>query len=210
MKPSFKDLITPSEEVIDKYIDKFNNDERYYLADNSISRLFDKFPENKELEDILLKISVINDLYSTNIFATFLMAKHIQLLQIDEDLRLADSTLVNRIATGHGIKKSKNTGDRNFYSFATKYCSWHNRDNYPIFDDFVERVLKAYRDRDKFSKFKNEDLRSFEKLKVIISDFKIFYQLNRHGLKQIDKFLWVYGKEKFPKNYSTKQVDILF
>jgi len=58
-----KDLNTPTNELVDEYIDKFNNDERYFLADNAIIKLFEKFPENKKIEDILLKISVINDLY---------------------------------------------------------------------------------------------------------------------------------------------------
>ena len=34
----------------------------------------------------ILKISVINDLYSTNIFSTFNLAKHIKRLNIDNDL----------------------------------------------------------------------------------------------------------------------------
>ncbi len=194
-------LLTPSDVLIDQYLNKFNNDERYSLADNAIIKLFEKFPNNTYLEDILLKISVINDLYSTNIFATFNMAKHIQSLRIDNDLKANDPSVVNRIATGHGVKNSKTDEDRNFYSFATKYCSWHNRNNYPIFDNFVEKVLKAYRDNDNFSNFSNADLRSYEKLKKIFSDFKTFYNLNKHDLKQIDKFLWIYGKETFPKNY---------
>lgn len=194
-------LLTPSDPLIDQYIKKFNCDERYYLADNTISKLFEKFPYNNDLEDILLKISVINDLYSTNIFATFNMAKHIQSLQIDKDLESNDPSLVNRIATGHGIRKPKSIGDRNFYSFATKYCSWHNRDNYPIFDDFVEKILIAYRDQDNFSEFENEDLRLYEKLVKIFSEFKFFYGIDNHDLKQIDKFLWMYGKERFPKKY---------
>ena len=196
-----ENMLIPSDQLIDQYINKFNSDERYYLADNTITKLFEKFPYNNDLEDILLKISVINDLYSTNIFATFNMAKHIQSLQIDKDLEVNDPSLVNRIATGHGIKKSKTNGDRNFYSFATKYCSWHNRDNYPIFDDFVEKVLKAYRDYSKFSKFTNTELRSYEKLKGIFSDFKQYFNITKHDLKQIDKFLWMYGKECFPKKY---------
>lgn len=51
------ELETPTNELVDLYIDKFNNDERYLLADQAIINLFEKFPENKKLEDILLKIS---------------------------------------------------------------------------------------------------------------------------------------------------------
>jgi len=56
------DLKLPTNDLIDEYVNKFYADERYYLADNAIIKLFEKFPENKNLDDILLKISVINDL----------------------------------------------------------------------------------------------------------------------------------------------------
>ena len=60
------------------------------------------------------------------------MASHIQQLEIDNYLISADATVVNKIALGHGIPKPKRNGDKNFYSFATKYCNWHNKDAYPL------------------------------------------------------------------------------
>lgn len=188
---------SPSTELISRYIKKFNNDERYYPADQAIIKLFNAFPENKNLEDILLKISVINDLYSTNIYATFIMAKHIKQLKIDEELRKGDPNLVKEIATGHDIRTNKNNKEIKFYSFATKYCNWHNQDQYAIYDSFVEKILLAYRHKDNFSDFKNADLKNFKKFKGVINDFVNFYDLDHHNLKEIDKFLWIYSKELF-------------
>ncbi len=194
-------LLTPTNKLISKYIDKFNNDERYFNADQAIIKLFSAFPDNKKLEDILLKISVINDLYSTNIFSTFKMAKYIQGLKIDNGLKKGDPNIVKIISTGHKIKSTKNKKELNFYSFATKYCNWHNQDSYAIYDSFVKKVLMAYKRKDNFSSFKETDLKDFLKFKKIISDFKTFYKLTGHDLKKIDKFLWIYGKEKFPAKY---------
>ena len=196
-----KSLQTPTNDLLDEYIAKFNNDERYYLADQAIIKLFEAFPENKQLEDILLKISVINDLYSTNIFGTFIMAKHIQGLDIDKDLETGNPDLVNKIASGHEIRSNKTNKEINFYSFATKYCNWHNRDDYAIYDSFVEKVLLAYKKRDNFSEFKKGELKDFRKFKSVIMDFADFYNLTRRNLKEIDKFLWVVGKEMFSTNY---------
>jgi len=195
------DLQTPTNDLIEEYLNKFKDYERYYLADQAIINLFEKFPENRKLEDILLKISVINNLYSTNIFGTFIMAKHILKLQIDNALRAGDPKVVNNIATGHGIPKPKGNGDRNFYSFATKYCNWHNKDNYPIYDRFVQKILLAYREKDAFSDFNNSDLKDFSKFKQIIADFISKYSLTGHTLKEIDKFLWIYGQTLFPSKY---------
>ena len=192
---------TPTNALVDKYINLFNKDERYFVADNAIVNLFNAFPGNDNLEDILLKISVINDLYSTNIFGTFIMAKHIQSQDVGSRILSGDPEVVHNIATGHGIKTKKNNKEINFYSFATKYCNWHNRDNYAIYDTFVHKILIAYKKRDDFSDFEEKDLKDFKSFKSIIQDFIDFYSLTRHNLKEIDKFLWIYGKEMFPPNY---------
>lgn len=200
-----KDLETPTNELVELYIDKFNNDERYSSADQAIINLFQKFPENKKIEDILLKISVINDLYSTNIFGTYVLAKHILQLNIDNALETADPSVVNKIAIGHGISKPKGVGDRKFYSFATKYCNWHKKDSYPIYDRFVEKILIAYRNSDNFSTFNDIELKDFKRFKEIIEDFRKHYNLTKHNLKEIDKFLWIYGKTTFPNDYGQKK-----
>lgn len=199
-----KTLQIPTNELVNEYIEIFSNDERYYLADNAIINLFRQFPENKKLEDILLKLSVINDLYSTNIYGTFIIAKHIQKLDIDNRLIQGDPNLVKQIATGHGIRFAKTNKEISFYSFATKYCNWHNKEAYPIYDSFVDKVLRAYRKKDNFSKFKDSDLKDFILFKQIVSDFKVTYSLTEHNLKEIDKFLWIYGKTIFPNNYGKK------
>ena len=199
------DIQTPTDELIEKYIEIFNNDDRYFPADQAIIKLFIAFPENKILEDILLKISVINDLYSTNIFGTFKMAKHIQKLKIDNGLKIGDPLIVNKISLGHGIRTKRNNKEINFYSFATKYCNWHNRDSYAIYDSFVEKVLLAYNHKDSFSRFYKSDLKDFRQFKRIINDFLTFYGLSNQNLKEIDKFLWIYGKEKFPSNYGNNK-----
>ncbi len=202
-----KTLQIPNNELVDEYIEIFNKDERYYLADNAIINLFRQFPENKTLEDILLKISVINDLYSTNIYGTFIIAKHIQKLNIDNKLLEGDPNIVKQIATGHGIRFAKTDKEISFYSFATKYCNWHNKEAFPIYDSFVDKVLRAYRKKDSFSKFKDNELKDYIRFKQIVSDFKTTYSLTEHNLKEIDKFLWIYGKTIFPNNYGKKKTE---
>ena len=194
-------LHTPTNNLIESYIKKFNQDDRYYPADQAITKLFQAFPANVHLEDILLKISVLNDLYSTNILGTFAMAKHIQKLKIDDALEKGDPYIVNKIAIGHNIRSSKTNKELNFYSFATKYCNWHNLEHYAIYDSFVEKILLAYKRADKFTNFTKLELKDFPIFKRVIQDFIGFYGLNGHNLKEIDKFLWMYGKEVFPAKY---------
>ena len=188
-------LIKPTDKLVKEYIKKFNVDKRYSRSDRAIANLFNAFPDNNILEHVLLKVSVINDFYSTNIFGTFRMAEHICGLNIDGKIQKGETDAVRLISTGHEIKSKKNNKEIKFYSFATKYCSWHNREKYAIYDSFVEKMLLAYKREHKFSEFKHSDLRDFSKFMDIINDFINYYGLSNHDLKDVDKFLWIYGKE---------------
>lgn len=195
-------LDNPSEALVAGYIIKFEDDERYKHGDNAIVNLFEKFPNNRVLEDIILKVSVINELYSTSIYSVFKLAKHILECDIDAGLTIGNPETVHQIATGHGIRTKKYNTEINFYSFATKYCSWHKPNHYHIYDSFVEKVLIAYKDKDSFSKFDNKDLKDFTTFSQVLKDFSTFYKLTKFNSKELDKFLWIYGKEKFPPKYS--------
>jgi len=60
-------------------------------------------PENTEISDILLKVAVLNDFYSTNIFSVYPVAKHILSLDIDVRLKAGDVTVVADIQKGKRI-----------------------------------------------------------------------------------------------------------
>ena len=88
---------------------------------------------------------------------------------------------------------------RSFYSFATKYCSHHNPIDFPIYDSYVEKILLYFNKIDKFSSFKRIDLKDYRKFKGILLDFQKYYKLERFSLKEIDRYLWLLGKEIFPR-----------
>jgi hypothetical protein len=199
-KRNHLELARPTPDLLRSYVEKFEKDERYYVGDQAIIKLFKLLPSNKDLEDVLLKLSVINDLYSTSIFATFKMAKHIQSLDIDGDLADHLPEVVNRIADVTISGKN-----RRFFSFATKYCSWHDQDNYPISDSFVEKLILAYQGQYGFAQFKKTDLRAYPRFKKIVEQFQQHFGLSDFGLKRLDKFLWLYGKEKFPGSWEAQR-----
>lgn len=112
------------------------------------------------------------------------MAKHIQSLNLDQDLNDHLPNAVDRIARVNIGGKQ-----RNFFSFASKYCSWHDPEHYPISDSFVENVLRGYRDLYEFDKFRNSDLRNYARFKMIVENFRNYFGLTKFGLKKLDKFL---------------------
>ena len=187
----------PSKEEVEKYLKLWDSLENYVLQENSLNKLFYKtYPKNTDIDDILIKASSLNDFYSTNIFSIFNVAKHIKELNIDKRLANKDETLVNELA-----KVKINDKEKNFYSFATKYCSHHDPINYPIYDSYVEKILMHFKKIDNFSNFKRDDLKEYPKFKQILIEFKKYYDIDDYNLKDIDKYLWQLGKEYYPNNY---------
>ncbi len=186
--------------LVREKIDKFNKDNK--SSESAISKLIEKFPKNNDFEEVLLKVSVINSLYSTNIYDIRAMAKHIKKQDIDTGLGKGEIEVVNKIARGHKIGAKSDDDDGIYlYSFATKYCSWHNPQKYPIYDRYVDEVLrKSYRNQNENVRFKNKDLKKYEKFKKILKNFRNYFKLGEEeelSVKDLDKFLWLYGKEMF-------------
>lgn len=183
--------------VLDNYLKKWGKLENYMLQENSLHLLFNEYcPNNKKIEHVLLKVSALNDFYSTNIFDTYSVAKHILKYDVDKYLKQKDYSIVNKIAKVTIKGKTKN-----FYSFATKYCNHHDQNNYPIYDSYVEKMLIHFKKCDNFYKFNKADLKDYILFIEIIEAFKSFYKLNAYSLREIDIFLWLAGKKHFPKKY---------
>jgi len=191
------DVPIPDEKTIRNYLEKWETLERDKLVESAISRLFRELcPNNTDIESVLLKVSTLNDFYSTNIYDTYSVGKHILRLNIDARLANDDLRLVNEIA-----KVSINGKVRNFYSFASKYCSHHRPDAFPIYDSFVDKMLKHYRKTDKFEEFRNEEMKSYPRFIEIIESLRNFYGVTEFSLRELDIFLWLAGKDNFPIRY---------
>lgn len=192
------DIPRPNKNIINEYLVKWDNLEDHYIwQESSLDKLFHKdYKYNTDLNEILIKCSCLNDFYSTNIFLIYPVAKNIYDLNIDKRLDAGDSSLVNDIAHVNISGKEKV-----FYSFASKYCSHHNNIEFPIYDYFVDKMLIYFQKRDKFSNFKKNDLKDYVKFKNILIEFKKFYDIDEYNLRDIDKYLWIAGKEYFPKKY---------
>ena len=188
----------PAEETVISYLRKWDTLENYVLQESSLQKLFTKtYPKNDNIDDILIKVCSLNDFYSTNIFSPFTVAKHILSLKIDYRLEMRDTQLVNDIALV-SVKEDKSI---NFYSFATKYCHQHFQKDYPIYDNYVEKMLLYFKKRDRFHPFKKSNLKHYPVFKEVILAFRTYYHLTSFDLKDIDRYLWLAGKEYFPRKY---------
>lgn len=70
---------TPCQQQLNHYCKKWENDkklENYRIQEQSLNKLFHELlPLNNDISEILIKSSVLNDFYSTNIFTIYPVAK---------------------------------------------------------------------------------------------------------------------------------------
>ncbi len=192
------DILKPSKQAVELC---FKNDEgpkKYNDQKRVIVKLFQNcVKENKTIEDILIKVSAINQFDSTNIFDIHTVANHILSLNIDERLGSNDLSLVKDIAYVTIKDKLKY-----FYSFATKYCAHHSQEIYPIYDSYVSKILVHFKKQYQFATFKVVDLKNYQIFNDTIEAFINFFELNEYKKSEIDRYLWLLGKKYYPNNYS--------
>jgi len=183
----------PCANEVKEYLLKWDRLEDYVDQERALDKLFlELCKDNQNIENILIKCSALNDFYSTNIFKVHNVAQHYLHQNIDERLANGDLALVSDLA-----HIEINGKPFYFYSFASKYCSHHRPDIYPIYDSYVHKLLKYFRDRDGFIKFKEADLKEYRSYHNVIQSFRAYYKLESFSVKEIDKYLWQLGKEAF-------------
>ena len=120
------------------------SDYKYGKEYRLIEDVLKKYPNNKTIEDVACKIAVIDFTNSTNLrqnkINLYTLAKIITNIDFDARVAKGDVSLVSDIISKCPVK---------LYSFASKYCCYHNtflynRDDYSIYDSVVKKHLPEY------------------------------------------------------------------
>lgn len=120
------------------------SDDKYGKEYRLIEDVLKKYPNNKTIEDVACKIAVIDFTNSTNLrqnkINLYTLAKIITNINFDAKVAKGDVSLVSDIISRCPVK---------LYSFASKYCCYHNtflynRDDYSIYDSVVKKHLPEY------------------------------------------------------------------
>ena len=161
-----------------------------------IHDVLNAFPLHNDLNTIAMKIAVIDVTNSTHLsqykskLSLYDLAKVIlEVPNFDERLANGDPELVNIIA--------RNIGAVNMFSFASKYCTYHNvevyvRDDYSIYDGIVKNTLPYYipgLNINKIDKWRvNFEYKSFnECVGTLLDEHNIHIPFRR---RKFDHFLW--------------------
>ena len=198
-----------------KYIGLFDIEQK--LAEEAIQKVVDMDRTNVCLKNVFTKVVMINSLYSTflninepnNKDNTNVLKQYKQTLSVGQVARYIvevarTKELDNLIENGNEdavnlICKVSGEKYKSIYSFATKYCNWHNQESFSIVDKYVKGFLyyikensggKSYCDLEIFKK----KIRDYHEFCLLYDSFKHKFRLDKFAVKEIDKFLWRYGK----------------
>ncbi len=186
----------PSVKELEGYLAKWDTLNVYVEHEAALEMLFHGDPEfsrNTSLRHIIVKCAVLNDFYSTNIYRIEPIARHIASIDnLDDRLCGGDRSLVAEIAQAKDVKNLN-------YSFATKYCSHHQPELYPIYDRYVADVLVFLKRKyPEILKFKNRgSLKDYDTFVEAIEAVRDNFGLGAYTFKEIDRYLWQLGKDYY-------------
>ena len=124
--------------------------DNYGPENELISRCLQKFPYNTEPDLVAMKVGLIDITNSTHLSQHKSKISMVELANIiaaipdiDDRIAAGDPEVVNEIA--------RSNGKINLFSFASKYCCYHNRnlygrDDYSILDTVLKEYLPRYFD----------------------------------------------------------------
>ncbi|MDL0080259.1 hypothetical protein [Helicobacter zhangjianzhongii] len=200
----------------DKY-ESYREQEKVIENIFSENGVFAKLGRENLEQIVLLKVSVLDSFYSTNLakFGIYEVAKHIAELEVEskihQKIRNANPKnydelkgIIEQIAEC----ERKDSKKKVFYSFATKYCFHHNQNAFRIYDSFVREVLVLFNNGKSDTSNKFADIPSelvgtnfFEK-KLIDTKLRKLENYDTF-LQAIDRFAEFYGLE----NEKTRDLD---
>lgn len=199
-----------SEEIINSYIERFKTAE--CLKEQVLEDVF-SHKTNNNLESVLKKVTLLNSFYSTQLFNNSAsnvgkkhqadivsMARHIADEEEFDKWLSSDDWKENLKAVNYIAFDSSDHIQRDVIhaslSFASKYCSWHYPEKYPIIDSISKGML-YYINRSK-------ELVEEKVTRDSLNNYKLFCDLfdalkhqldDRYSVKELDMFLWQYGKD---------------
>jgi hypothetical protein len=180
-------LPEPTAKRVQRACDTFDKKSSNKLGEEALAQLLFKFPRNMKASHVLLKVIALDQRYSTRIQYIDIdkLALHIAKLGIDKYIDQGSHEAVDLIWNCPQTRK--------YYSFATKFCSWHKPTVFPIYDRNVDECLWAYKERDRFANFHRKDLKDYKTLVQIVTAYRSHYNLDDFSYRQLDRFMWNAG-----------------
>jgi len=161
--------------------------ENWKHSRDTITYFFENNKENDHFSIVLIKVVLINSLYWTQIKKPVEIAKKIysEHKKIDKLLNKGNLEAVNLVALSGG--------ERYELSFASKFCHFHNKEKYPIYDKYACKALEANLSHYKYNSQKKKCKQEYEIFSEKLREFTSKVGLDPSEFERVDTFLWLYG-----------------
>ncbi|MBO0409975.1 hypothetical protein JZO81_02850 [Enterococcus hulanensis] len=190
--------VKPTKKLIAEKNEDWNKELKFYGPEMILNKLF-LATGNHDFREVYTKCHYLNRLYSTRISNIDVerIAKHIvNTTHFDNLIKDGNTKAVVEIAF------NSDTKNKNF-SFASKYCSFCNPIEYPIYDTLVEKAIWQYQKDGILKSYKrslikenNDGVNRYKIFKSKIDELIENLDL-KSTYKELDHFLWL-------KNYIEK------
>ncbi len=167
-------IIKISNYELESNANDIKKDIKYGGENNLLEKALKENPLNEDIALVAMKICLIDITNGTNLSRNlgkngglYKLSEKIINSNFDERVKNGDLTIVNELA-----KWTKETFNKNLFSFISKYCLYHNyhyynKDDYAIFDSVLCNNLYKYISNEDFQKITGCKLmkNSFYKMK---------------------------------------------
>jgi len=189
--------------IDNKFIDevlKQNDSNGGNDMNRSLMRLFKEMNDESNTFEVSIKVSALNQLYSTAIKYIKPVVKSIVDSMPESHSEFSEQQyvdLVDKISCAKWVSPiTGKTHKRNNLSFASKYIHFISDFKTPIYDSFIWIILQGYLSQEKKEKLSFSPPTNYMSFYCSFNDFKTTYNLHKYTNYQIDKFLWQYGKNQ--------------
>lgn len=181
--------------------------EQWQLTDKAIAALGAQFP-GFALHEVLLKATLINALYGTNVYAIVRMAEHVTGVMAKIDGLAAGPEFVELLAV---FPQGEEKESRRHHSFASKFAHFFvDAERYPIMDSYATGMIKLHLGQSRFVSDPAHPYVAFSRNYEILKMEASFEGSNR----EMDHYLWLSGLylewRKDPKSKINIEVRALF
>jgi len=183
----------PTAADVKSAIENWDSSDEDIRKEAALEWLFSKYSKNVDINVVLTKCALLNLLYSTRVDNQDLLdvAQTIVDNKIDERLTQGDERLVDDLAD----KMEKCPSGKRYLSFVSKYCSFHNSEDFPIYDSYVAGALWSLQKKFKYNEMTQTDFKNYTKHKSAVIAFRSQFGLESFNFKQLDHFLQNLGKD---------------
>ena len=181
----------PSDAVIMHFANAF--DISFYKAEEDLKDTFSELHENELIKN---RVEKLDKYYHTG------LKRAGKFNAVVDKIRKQGDALESKILHGDldAVKSIADKDGYNCFSFATKYCSFVNKEAYPLYDNRVRRALNWFQ-ANIDTRFYHERFLKLDHIREnceykafvgIINEFIKKFELSC-SYKDLDKFLWLVG-----------------